>query len=655
MPNFNKITIRNRIHLLKSVFDNTEEIVIGYQVYNLAKLKSNNIIFGDFNDNITYLVGNKIELAANESMEFTANNFILNGNLTVNGDVKLDKTLTVTGATTLNDILTVLKATDLKSTLTVTGATTLKSTLTVTGATTLNSTLNVTGKSTLGELEAGATALSSLKVNGATTLGSTLNVTGKSTLGELAAGATTLSSLTVNGTTDLKSTLTVAGTTTLGSTLTVNGTTTLNNDLNVLGDVEIGNAWNSYDLHVRGSCTINKDLYVTGKEAKKTLLNTALEVRDDASFKSDVYFYTNQNDEILKKGYISALAKEVKVNSINTTAYGINICALSNTINLLSDCNVYGDMYLYKSLTIDSSLTVNNESVFKKAIYLDSGKYRYITGLEKTINCSNTSVFETGKAIVNGITIGANVDGATSINLAGHCKVYDDLTVYGNSILHNNIYLNGYTDRFITSNPVDVTCGTSISSTGKTTVNGINIGSSNIASSSDFCKINLLGSCTIWKSLTVMGSNYNGNFNMHGDSFLYGTVTIGSTLLVHGSATIKGNINSDLLFGAVDTGKVDETSGVAITRNCKLCLLPNNTDRYTITYGNKTINDKTYSGILIGDLRDGLVYDDIIISGSCSVLNTTRLDGKLILKESYAYGTNAPQNATEGQIFFEYI
>lgn len=444
MPNFEKTTIRNRIHLLKSIFDNTEEILIGYQVYNLAKLDNNSIIFGDENDEATYLVGNRVGLIANDSITFTAPNFILDGNLTVKGNTVLEKTLNVTGVTTLN------------------------------------------------------------------------------------------------------------------------------NKLNVMGNVDIGNTYNDYSLHVHGSCTINKDLYVTGTEAKKTLLNTALEVRDDASFKSDVYFYTNQNDEIIKKGYISALAKEVKVSSINTTVYGINICALSNTINLLSDCNVYGDMYLYKSLTIDSSLTVNDESVFKKAIYLDSGKYRYITGLEKTINCSNNSVFETGKATVNGITIGANVDYVTSINLAGHCKVYDNLTVYGNS-------------------------------------------------------------------------------------FLYGTVTIGSTLLVNGSATIKGNINSDLLFGAVDTGKVDETSGVAITRNCKLCLLPNNTDRYTITYGNKTINDKTYSGILIGDLRDGLVYDDIIISGSCSVLNTTRLDGKLILKESYAYGTNAPQNATEGQIFFEYI
>ena len=82
---------------------------------------------------------------------------------------------------------------------------------------------------------------------------------------------------------------------------------------------------------------------------------------------------------------------------------------------------------------------------------------------------------------------------------------------------------------------------------------------------------------------------------------------------------------------------------------------PSNINKITYSYGNKTINDKTYSGILIGDLRDGLVYDSIIISGSCSVLSTTRLDGKLILKESYTYGANAPQNATEGQIFFEYI
>lgn len=868
MPNFKKTTIKNRLHLLKSAFDNAEEILIGYQVYNLAKLDNNSIIFGDYNDTATELVGKSVVVSANENISIgtplkvigskygtdlynevaigmrssdnsTWKDYILfrkwqNGakegiliysehdielesgrrinlsspninlyasqnGVNINGNTGITGDLNIIGATTLCS-LDVTGAATLKSTLIVDDAATFKNGLkihgkeksiefyysnsdysytskithgkginngwlnieaaaleiecvTIIGKSSKPVSFNVIGNTTIGDatnksnlytkgsvhiggtgnrqslyLNSGTIHLDSgtgnyyitsygrtischasasnsmvtsvsgiiigkealqiestvnmyngttiygetnlkynLNVDGVTTMkrllltgetgyiGFTLDVTGSANInGNLIVTeyASIGDTLDVTGATTLNSTLGVTGTTTLGSTLTVTGHTTINNDLDVLGDVEIGNSWNSYNLHVYGSCNINKDLYVTGKEAKKTLLNTTLEVRDDASFKSDVYFYTNQNDEIIKKGYISALAKEVKVNSINTTAYGINICALSNTINLLSDCNVYGDMHLYKSLTINSSLTVNDESVFKKAIYLDSGKYRYITGLEKTINCSNNSVFETGKATVNGITIGANVDYVTSINLAGHCKVYDDLTVYGNSILHNNIYLNGYTNRFITANPVDVKCGTSISNTGEIAVNGINIGSSDIASSSDYCTINLLGSCTIWKSLTVNGSNHNGTFNMYGNSFLHGTVTISSTLLVNDSVTIKGNINSDLLFGRT---KVDETSGDSITRNCKLCLLYNFTDRFAITYGNKIINDKTYNGILIGDLRDGLAYDDIIISGLCRVLNTTRLDGNLILKESYTYGTNAPQNATEGQIFFEYI
>ena len=144
MPNFGKTTIRNRIHLLKTFFDEAEEIVVGYQVYNLAKLQNNSITFGDFNDDITYLVGDKIELLANESITFKAPNFVIDGNLNVKGTTTLDKTLNVTGNTTLKSNLNVLGGTALGSTLNVTGITTLGSTLNVTGNTTLKSNLNVT-------------------------------------------------------------------------------------------------------------------------------------------------------------------------------------------------------------------------------------------------------------------------------------------------------------------------------------------------------------------------------------------------------------------------------------------------------------------------------------------------------------------------------
>ena len=111
MPNFGKTTIRNRIHLLKTFFDEAEEIVVGYQVYNLAKLQNNSITFGDFNDDITYLVGDKIELLANESITFKAPNFVIDGNLNVKGTTTLDKTLNVTGNTTLKSNLNVTKDT----------------------------------------------------------------------------------------------------------------------------------------------------------------------------------------------------------------------------------------------------------------------------------------------------------------------------------------------------------------------------------------------------------------------------------------------------------------------------------------------------------------------------------------------------------------
>ena len=205
----------------------------------------------------------------------------ITGNLTVNGDVKLDKTLTVTGATTLNDILTVLKATDLKSTLTVTGATTLndiltvlkatdlKSTLTVAGATTLNSTLGVAGVTTLnGNLVAnGSNTLNNLTVNNGTDLKSTLNVTGATTLNDIltVVGVATLqSALNVNGATTLNDILTVLKAVTLKSTLAVTGATSLSSTLGVLGNTIIGNTSTPSTLTVYGASNLKSTLAVEG-------------------------------------------------------------------------------------------------------------------------------------------------------------------------------------------------------------------------------------------------------------------------------------------------------------------------------------------------------------------------------------------------------
>lgn len=188
MPNFNNTAIRNRLYILS---DKYEELIMGYQLFNIARLQDSIITYGDYNDEETIIVGKKTDLYASKLLEISTDpylninnnrsgvlitipndnantNSIIIGTKSANEIDEVDNGIwnyfkinengiiiaskgtngvKVIGDTTLNNKLTVVGNTSLGKTLTVGGATTLNDKLTVVGDTLLKSTLKVSGDS----------------------------------------------------------------------------------------------------------------------------------------------------------------------------------------------------------------------------------------------------------------------------------------------------------------------------------------------------------------------------------------------------------------------------------------------------------------------------------------------------------------------------
>ena len=190
------------------------------------------------------------ELVAGLGLDLSNGDLVVEGNLTVDGDVILGepgsacaKTLVVHNATTINCDLGVVGATTLSSTLGVTGKITgstaeLSGTLDVDGAATLNSSLTVTAASAL---NGGLTVASGTETD-------TLLVTGTSAL---------------NGATSVDATLEVTGATTLNSTLAVTDDATFSANAEVVGTTTSG-----------GLLTVNDDAVISGSATANSVVST---------------------------------------------------------------------------------------------------------------------------------------------------------------------------------------------------------------------------------------------------------------------------------------------------------------------------------------------------------------------------------------------
>ena len=229
---------------------------MGYEIQTKNKGEMGVGTFNKTKDGLLFSVGNGtsstaraniIEAIADGSVNIQADvttqgNPIINGKLTVNGDVEANSdnfdvksttttisgsNLNVTATTNINGVTNVTGNTKLNGNLVVTGtsnlqdAATLNSTLAVTGNTDLHGGLDVTGSTNIN----GATKITGdTTINGSETITSNLNVNGNANI----TGATAINStLAVTGNTDLKGGLDVTGATTISGTTSITGDTSI--------------------------------------------------------------------------------------------------------------------------------------------------------------------------------------------------------------------------------------------------------------------------------------------------------------------------------------------------------------------------------------------------------------------------------------------
>ncbi len=225
----------------------------------------------------------------------TDDNFLIAGNLTVNG------TATVLSDTTINGTLHGVGAVTFDNILTVAGATQINSTLGVTGAATLSSTLGVTGLATLsgGISTTTITAATSANPANSVILVQNTNATPTGNLLQLQAGASPTNKFTVDvsGNVVAVGTLGVTGATSL-STLSTSGLATLNsasitNNATVGGSLDVTGNFNVNTnkfnvVAASGNTTVAGTLGVTGATSLSTLSTSGAATLNSASITNGV-------------------------------------------------------------------------------------------------------------------------------------------------------------------------------------------------------------------------------------------------------------------------------------------------------------------------------------------------------------------------------
>ena len=479
-----------------------------------------------FHDNATFEKDIEVKGTTTTKTLHVTENATVDGDLTVNGkstfkdDVTMEKSLRVDGDGSFGGDLTVEGDTKLEGDLTVDGKSTFNDDVT------MKKNLDVDGKATVGSLEVEGngkvngnwTVLGNQSVEGNSHIYGNQTVDGKSTVGS----QEVLGDSIINGNQTIKKDLTVEGKSHLKGDVTMDNNAEIGKNLTVKGDSDLqGNAHVGKDLTVDGNADIGKDLHVTG-ESK---LDGKVTMGSDASVAGN---FSVAGKTELKDTLVDGVLEVNKEATFHDNVAMDKDLAVAGNASIGKDLTVEGTSTLKGDVTAESNMTVKGDSDLQGNA--DIGKDLHVKG-QSQLDGNTTIGTEDSPAdlLVNG---NATVKGDTSME--GNANIGKDLTVEGVSNLKGNTTI-GTEDA-----PADLLVNGNATVTGDSDLQGnANIGKD----------LTVEGTSTL-KGDVFMNSNADIGKDLHvaGVTQLDGNTTIGTDdkpadLTVTGNSDLKGDVN----------------------------------------------------------------------------------------------------------------
>ena len=278
-----------------------------------------------------------------------------------------------------------------------------------------------------------------------------------------------------------------------------------------------------------------------------------------------------------------------------------------NTLTPSTDFHVEGDAYVSGNVDIQTNLNVLTDAVI-------TGN----TDVQSELNV-------TGNAFVSSnVVVTGNTDVQSELNVTGNAFISSNVVVTGNTDIQSELNVTGNT--FVSSNVV-VTGNTDVQS--ELNVTGNAFVSSNLNAQSE---LNVTGNAFVSSNLNAQSElNVTGNAFVSSNVVVTGNTDVQSELNVTGNAFVSSNVvvtgNTDVQSELNVTGNAFVSSNVVVTGNTDVQSELNVT-------GNTFVSSNLNAQSELNVTGNAFVYSNVVVTGNTDVQSELNVTGNAFVSSN---------------------